>query len=169
MEEIWKDIKNYEGLYQVSNLGNIKNILTKQILGKFGKRYYETYLYKNGKRKCFKIHRLVAQAFIPNLNNKSEVNHIDGNRYNNTVSNLEWVTRQENMNHASQHKLLSCKESIEKTRKDIEAINIISGEIIQFKSLSEAGRVLGINVSNICACCKGRVKSLKSYRFRYKK
>ena len=103
MEEIWKDIKGYEGHYKVSNLGNVKSF-------KYGKetllkrrltdRGYDTaMLYDKGKQKCFKIHRLVAQAFIPNLENKSEVNHIDGNKLNNSVDNLEWCTHKENITH----------------------------------------------------------------------
>lgn len=114
IKEEWKDIKNYEGLYQVSNLGNVKSlernksngkglvkidekILTQNITN-WG--YCKVALYKNGARKYYKVHRLVAEAFIPNPNNKEQINHIDGNKLNNNVNNLEWNTRIENMNHA---------------------------------------------------------------------
>ena len=115
MEEIWKDIENYEGLYQVSNLGRVKSLPRKRItptgwpylskekiltpkLRKDG--YLEISLYTKGKSKSYFIHRLVAQAFIPNTESKPQVNHIDGDKTNNQVNNLEWATREENMQHA---------------------------------------------------------------------
>lgn len=106
-KEVWKDIKNYEGLYQVSNFGRVKSlrkirgiqiqkekILTSQLV-KGG--YYRVNLCKNGKCKCYLVHRLVAEAFIPE---HFTVNHKDGDKSNNTVDNLEWVTQKENNIHA---------------------------------------------------------------------
>ena len=112
MEEIWKDIKDYEGRYAVSNLGRIKSypkkghghnsIILKSKLTKDG--YYETALLSKGKGKnqykYIRTHRIVAQAFIPNPENKPEINHKDGNKLNNNVDNLEWVTSSENQLHA---------------------------------------------------------------------
>lgn len=115
MEEIWKDIQGYEGLYQVSNQGNVKSLhfgtkyhhpnwqnqedkLLRPKLATSG--YYRVELYKPGSRKCLYIHRLVAIAFIPNPEGKTEVNHIDGNKLNNSVDNLEWASRSENQRHA---------------------------------------------------------------------
>ena len=100
--EIWKDIPNYEGLYQVSNLGNIKSLfrykkILKPIKNTLG--YLKVSLYKNKKIKVFSIHRLVAETFIPNPNNLPEINHKDGNKGNNNVENLEWCTRQQNILH----------------------------------------------------------------------
>lgn len=109
--EIWKDIIGYEGKYQVSNIGNVKSLdyidnrgqLKK---GKLLKRritekgYNSAVLYNNGKQKCYKVHRLVATAFIENSSYKPFVNHIDGNKLNNNVSNLEWCTHQENIIHS---------------------------------------------------------------------
>ena len=110
MKEIWKDIKGYEGLYQVSNLGNVRSMdrITRdgrKIKGKNIKphtngnsRYLRVALCNNGKIKYENIHRLVAKAFIPNPENKPEVNHKDENPSNNFIDNLEWMTSKENSN-----------------------------------------------------------------------
>ena len=113
MQEIFKDIKGYEGLYQVSNLGNVKSLPkgdgngNKERILKFDNSnktntttYLRVTLSGNGKTKRFSVHRLVAEAFIPNPDNKPHVNHIDNNGENNTVANLEWCTHSENMVHA---------------------------------------------------------------------
>lgn len=118
IEEIWKDIKDYEGLYQISSYGRVRS-LDRYVKGRYnnmqlikGKilsicynkrvNVYEIHLRKNNKRKCFKIHRLVADAFVYNDDpeNKTTVNHIDGNRANNSVENLEWVSYSDNLEHA---------------------------------------------------------------------
>ncbi len=115
MEEIWKDINEYEGLYQVSNFGRVKSLtreckhplggtrkvnerIMKPEKGKWG--YLRVHLNKNGKGERHLIHRLVVRAFIPNPGNKPEVNHINGNKQNNHVDNLEWCTSKENIQHA---------------------------------------------------------------------
>ena len=115
MQEVWKDIKGYEGLYQVSNLGRArsldryvrngtsnKNIKRGKILKPCATRdgYLQLNLIKNKKKKVSTVHRLVAKAFIVNFENKPCVNHIDGNKQNNNVENLEWVTYSENTIHA---------------------------------------------------------------------
>ena len=101
MEEIWKDIKNYEVLYQVSNLGKIYSKKNKKILkNNIRNTYYIIQLTKDKKRKSFQVHRLVAEAFIPNPQNKPIVNHINYNRLDNRVNNLEWCSQKENVNHS---------------------------------------------------------------------
>ena len=121
MEEIWKDIKNYEGFYQISNLGRVKSlarfkngksgslvpvkeIILKQKINEQG--YALVHLRKNREQSWPTIHRLVAEAFIPNVDNKPTVNHVDCNKMNNTVSNLEWSLHSEQMQHAVENNLL---------------------------------------------------------------
>lgn len=112
--EIWKAIREYEGLYEISSFGNVKCLPRLKINGTGGTfftkekiktprvksdGYYYTFLTKNGKKKYFSIHRLVAQAFIPNENNLPEVDHINNIRNDNRVENLRWCTRKENIQH----------------------------------------------------------------------
>jgi hypothetical protein len=103
MKEIWKDVLGYEGIYQVSNLGNVKSLkFNKQkILSKClnPNGYYTVTLSKKGQTKNMLVHRLVCISFIENEDNKPQVNHIDYDKKNNNVDNLEWVTQEENNNH----------------------------------------------------------------------
>lgn len=107
-KEIWKDIENYRGIYQVSNLGRVKSLVRKRVLKErifkltsITNGYIGVCLHKNGiKIKRELVHRLVAKAFIPNPEDKPQVNHIDGVKTNNNLSNLEWNTRYENVQHA---------------------------------------------------------------------
>lgn len=127
MKEIWKDIKEFRGLYQVSNLGRVKSIdrttiyntgairTTKGKILSIGKNklgYSQVSLSKHDKQYSRRVHRLVAEAFILNPNNKTQVNHIDGNKENNKVENLEWCTKSENELHAY-------KMGLKKSRKGI--------------------------------------------------
>ncbi|MDD5363601.1 MAG: NUMOD4 motif-containing HNH endonuclease [Ignavibacteria bacterium] len=111
--EIWKDIPDYEGIYKASNLGNIKSLKNKKekILSPAinDKGYYKVVLYKNKIKKTKLGHRLVAIAFIPNPENKPEVNHKDGNPLNNNIDNLEWNTKLENVRHAFRTGLVNHK------------------------------------------------------------
>lgn len=121
MNEIWRDVVDYEGYYQVSNLGNVRSVdrtIPHKLSGTCRRKgkivamhdtkvYLNVSLCKYSKPKIYMVHRLVAQAFIPNLENKPHINHIDGNKQNNCVYNLEWVTPSENIQHSIQTGLRS--------------------------------------------------------------
>lgn len=165
MEEIWRDIEGFEGLYQVSNLGRVKSSYTNRILKgcKDTDGYLYAGLYKNNIRCCKKIHRLVAQAFIPNAENKPQVNHIDENKTNNNINNLEWMTAKENTNHGTRTERMAKMRSI-----PIIAINLKNGESTDFCSAKECARQLGLDPSNIAKVLKGRYKQTSGYTFKYK-
>ena len=169
MKEIWKDIKGYEGIYQVSNLGRVKSSYTNSILKgcKTSNGYLKVNLYKNGSKSTKTVHRLVAQTFISNPENKSGVNHIDENKTNNNIDNLEWSTAKENNNHGTRNeraaKAISKKKSI-----PIIVTNIKTGEFTEFNSTKECARKLEIQAPNITKVLKGRLKQTGGYTFKYK-
>lgn len=151
--EQWKKIKEYEN-FEVSSLGRIKkgNKIYKPINN--GHDYFGVGLRKNGVKKRFYIHRLVAQAFIENPCNKEEVNHIDGIRTNNQLSNLEWVTRSEN--HYHRYKVLGQKgvnfgKTGEKNWKSklVGCFNANNELIKTYPAVMEASRILNVNESSI--------------------
>ena len=172
--EIWKDIADYEGLYQVSSLGRVKSLgnykSSKEKILKLKsnkKGYLCVNLYKEGKSKHLKVHRLVAKAFIPNLENKPQVNHKDEDKTNNKVENLEWMTCRENNNYGTHNeKVAKALTNNKKRSKPIYGINIKTNKKIEFPSTQEAQRN-GFNSSNIVDCLKGRRKSHKGYKWFY--
>jgi hypothetical protein len=167
MLEIWRDIKNYEGIYEVSNLGRIKSISRNgtikenrilkpnKVMG-----YSQVGLQKYGTRKYKKIHRLVAEAFIPNPENKKEVNHKDGNKTNNCVDNLEWVTTSENQLHS----YYELKNNI----KSVIQLSLNNEIIKEWESIAKVEQELKISNADICKCCKGKRKTAGGYKWRYK-
>lgn len=146
-KEIWKDIKDYEGLYQVSNLGRVKRLDNKSgaiyrkehLLKPFIRDRYESVrLSKNGSVKNYNVHRLVAEAFISNPYDCDIVNHIDADKSNNVVTNLEWCTQSYNCNHAVKNGIASKQYSVLIT-------NLNDGSKLNFKSTSLASKYLGFS------------------------
>ena len=166
MEEIWKDIPSYEGYYQVSNLGNFRSLPRKIKYKNNGTRNYpskilltettkDNYqritLMKDGVKSRYQAHRLVALAFIPNIENKPFINHIDGNKSNNIVTNLEWCTASENMLHADNIGLRNMSKHHPSNAKRIKCVE--TGEI--FVSYYQAVKWLGKTTNSISALRKG--------------
>lgn len=176
--EIWKDVDGYEGLYKVSNLGNVmsceryvktcgggKRLVSESVLKPFmcPGGYLEINLWKNNKMKTTMIHRLVAKAFLENPNNFPEVNHKDENKKNNCVDNLEWCTPKYNANYGTRNQRM-----VEK--KETKSVFMMdkSGNIIKkFDSLGEATRQTGFDISAIIRVCKGKQKTSMGYKWAY--
>ena len=153
MEEIWRDIKGYEGLYQVSSLGSIKNI-EKNIYSKLYKQigYLGVDLTKNKIKKRHLVHRLVAKAFIPNVENKAQVNHINGLKDDNRVGNLEWCTARENNIHAIKTGLKVPTGNEGKAKRKIRCLD--TGEV--FESIEYAHRKCNLPRKTLWLCCQGK-------------
>lgn len=169
MKEEWKDIKGYEGRYMVSNFGRVKSMKyrhhnTVEILKQDNNLGYKRVcLYtKNGKRKRIKVHRLVAEAFIPNPNNYLYINHKDENKNNNRVDNLEWCTQSYNINYGTRTERANAKK-----QKAIIQIDRQNKFINRYNSITEIEKKLNYNRSNIIACAKGRLKTAYGYIWRY--
>ena len=152
----------FDNKYAVSNKGKILNVKSgRQLKTNVNKNGYEyVQLSTNGKRRTYRIHRLVAQCFISNDDLKPYINHIDGNKLNNDVTNLEWCTAKENDNHARNNNL-------KVQNKPIIATNIKTGCKIVFSSLSECARFLNTNKGSIHRTLKGKRKAHKGYTFTY--
>lgn len=167
MKEEWRPIKDFEGLYQVSNLGRVRNCrkrrpillfdrtLAQHVNGKSGvAKYLSVGLWRNNQPKYKCIHRLVAETFIPNPDNKTYVNHKDGDPSNNKVDNLEWCTAVENMKHAKELGLLKYP-SIETSIRNLNTVNDLNkirlkcsnGQL--YESLTSASRSLNISTDRI--------------------
>lgn len=190
--EIWRDVPNYEGLYKVSNLGNVKslNYGKKHILkpAKNNKGYLLVTLCKNGKPKKYLVHRLVALTFLPNPLCLKEINHINEDKTDNRLENLEWCDRKynntygnrikksiqtiriNNSNNECYKKMIEArakkssvnaeKPVVQYTKDGIEIINT-------YKSAHEAERQTGIPQTNICSCCRGKLKSAGNYLWHF--
>jgi hypothetical protein len=167
--EIWKDVKGYEGLYQVSNTGRLKRVaheradkkhMLKERIARLSvdkDGYFYVKLRKDGAKRQLFIHRLVAEAFLDNPKSLPAINHKDGIKQNNTVENLEFCTFSYNTQHAYKNGLI--KHFVRKVRC------IETGEI--FNSLREVTEKTGISYKHIPCCCRGRRKTVGGYRWEY--
>lgn len=158
MNEIFKDVPGYEGLYQVSNLGRVKSLnynhtgkekILKPGIEQWG--YYHIILQKNCIRKKYRLHRLVAEVFLPNPNNFDQVNHKDENKKNNRVDNLEWCTCSYNVRY-SQAKPCACFND---------------GKLIKVYNTIKETELDGFNPTSVCRCCSGKQNTHRGHEFRY--
>ena len=171
IKEIWKDIPEYEGLYQVSNFGRVKSLkrgkenILKHIKTKDG--YFFINLYQNGKQKNFKVHQLVARMFIPNPYNLPIINHKDENKQNNHVSNLEWCTIHYNNCYGTRNKRISIAHK-GKRNKPILQFSLEGEFIREWDSAKSVNIKLNINSGHISECCKGKLKTCSGFIWKYK-
>lgn len=179
MDEIWKDIKGFEGLYQVSNLGRVRSVdrfvgykhkgTQRMYKGRILKQLTRTngYLYvslsNEGMKKQKNIHRLVAETFLPNPSKLPIINHIDENKKNNMVSNLEWCTCIYNTNYGNGR-----KKQAESQQKIVLQYDRNGNLLNQYPSVTIAALKNGYNFKTISQCCRGRTKSAYNYIWRYK-
>ena len=186
--EIWKAIEGTNGTYEVSNTGKVR-CLNYKMTGKTKELtctekvggYLQLRVTVDGKRKTVVVHRLVAKAFIPNPENKPEVNHKDGNKKNNHVDNLEWATRSENIRHAvasglrekvaeaaSKRGKVWIKELHKMQKNPVVATNIKTGEQMEFSSQQEAAEALGLQKAHISSVIHGNRKQTGGFTFKAK-
>lgn len=174
MSIVWKPVVGYEGLYEVSNCGKVRSVehytnghhlMAKELTPKKSGRYFYVKLYKNAKPRTIRLHRIVAEAFVPNPMRKPQVNHIDGNKENNSASNLEWCTQAENNRHAIDNGLQNPRIMIEATKKRVRQFSMDGKLIKEWDSLTDAASKLGLQVSNISHCCKGRIRSTGGFKW----
>lgn len=178
--ENWKPIEGYEDSYEVSDLGRVRSIdrFTPTWSGRVFKKgviktlkedkdgYYKVWLSKSSKKKPFFVHRLVAKAFIDNVEELPVVNHIDGDKKNNVPENLEWCTRSDNDKHA--FKLGLRRASDGGTSKRVAKIDPNTDEILEiYPSLSEAARKNDITIQMISYCAKGISKTGKGFKWAF--
>ena len=166
--EIWKDIQDYEGYYQISNLGNVRNVKTGKILvGDTNNIGYRRITLYSPVKKRFFVHRLVALHFCSGYKENLVVNHIDGNKLNNRAENLEWITRSENDLHAYR---LNLREKHPCTFKhkilayDKKTLKFVK----EYQNVQECSEDLKVARSNIYNCCNGKQKSCKGYILKYR-
>ena len=186
-KEEWRTIEGYEGLYEISNFGRVKSLpryvnnhtgqlLVKEKIIKQQKNHkgYATVTLgnkKSGNKKTMFVHRLLAKAFIPNPNNLPQINHIDGDKLNNKINNLEWCDNSYNQIHAYQNGLNWHHEGSGRKKKPVYQIDITTKEIVnEFESATEAAKQIGSKQPDISACCRKERghRVVKGYIWRYK-
>lgn len=165
MQEIWKDVSNYVGIYQVSNFGNVRSIRqnqSQQIKPFITNSGYKVVRLYNNNMKRYLVHRLVAQEFIDNPQNLPIVNHKDENKLNNCVDNLEWCTYSYNSNYGH-----GKGNMIKNKSKKVLQFSLDGKFIAEFPSALEAERKLGISHSDISKCCRGKCKQYRGYIWKF--
>ena len=158
--EVWKDVVDYDGHYKVSNLGRVKNkygLILKHCVNKCG--YSQVRLSNHSKQKSHLVHRLVAIHYINNYQNKYSVNHIDGNKYNNKIDNLEWATMKENVEHAY---IIGTRNNGVK----IELTDKLNGTILLFRSQNKANTFMGFSRGYLTTCFKNKKEENKLWKWR---
>ncbi|AMB18680.1 HNH homing endonuclease [Bacillus phage Eldridge] len=170
--EVWKDIKGFEGRYQVSNCGRVKSFLYGGRILKLGvasNGYLRVVLNNNGRRHFFSVHKLVALAFIHNSypDTQTQINHKNENKEDNRADNLEWCTPQYNVSYGNRNSKIS-KALRNKKGMAVIATHVETGKELYFVTMSEAHRQ-GYKKQNICALCKGkgRLRTYRGYTWRY--
>lgn len=187
MEEIWKDIKGYEGLYQVSNFGRVKSldrwaeqknrksrfikgVMKKQHINKSG--YLTVGLCKDSKGTHYLVHRLVADAFIPNVENLSEVNHKDEVKTNNCVDNLEWCNHYYNSNYGTRtERMIPLLNTARKKSNEVLSKTVyqysLEGDLIKIYNSTHATTKYGFSQGCVARCCRGESETYKGYIWKY--
>jgi len=175
MDEEWRPVEGYEGLYEVSNLGRVKSLHPRnsgKIRALKVKRngYIAVTLSRNGKLKTVTVHQLVAQAFIPNPRNLKEVNHLNEIKSDNRSENLAWATRRENVLYGTRG------ENHSRTMKErgyfkvpVVCTTLDNMTSIRYESLSAAAEGTGANISHISKCCRGKIRQTHGFQFKYEK
>lgn len=166
MPEVWKPIKRYEDLYLVSNYGMVKNRITSNLLKiRYTKGgYARVNLSRCQNLETFLVHRLVAEHFLPNPNNLPEVNHINEDKTDNRVDNLEWCDRSYNVNFGTR-----VQRQREKVSKPVTQYSMNGEPIGYFDSTVQAGKQTGVNNHRIADCCRGTRKSAGGFKWSYRK
>ena len=161
IQEVFKDIPNYGGRYQVSNYGRVWSVIKSQFIKQHinNDGYCQVRLYfGDGRKKQEMVHRLVALTFIENPNNLPQVNHKDENKQNCNVDNLEWCDAKYNLNYGTHNSRAAQSNSIKVYCVELDRV---------FNSITEAQEILHINKSNIVAVCKGKRKTCGGYHWQY--
>ena len=167
---VWKNVKGFENRYLISSEGEVFSLLSWKILKQnVYKGYSMVALHGLDKRKMISVHRYVALAFIPNPENKEEINHKDENPLNNHYKNLQWCDPKENSNWGTRNERLSRNaKRMDFTPKKVRAYKKDCGDFVgEFNSISKASRELNVKDSHIINVCKGRAKSAGGYNWEY--
>ena len=183
-QNVWQDIPRFKGKFEASITGMIRNKETREYRKPYinDSGYFVVGIYDSTKKGTVhhRVHRLIAETFIPNPDNKRTVNHIDGNKLNNKVDNLEWATHRENLAHARNIGLVVTTERQRKTASENIKKNRLqahpekrcfseddAGNRIEFPSIREAAVYVQGSASAICLCCQGKKKTHKGFRWGY--